>query len=142
MINEDENIPGTSIVVPIRYPPKPASVDTLREARAIADRFEDAHLYILHVNIVQKNEAVSRAELSSAVRRAVGPLSNASYHVRDAFLVEESILYEAVQLQADYVVIGKNRRARWQQLLMKHLSLTADIETFLQTHLEAELIVV
>lgn len=60
----------------------------------------------------------------------------------NAFLLEEAILYEAVQQDADYVVIGKKTKARWRQLLTDRLGIDIDLEAFLQHHLNATLLVV
>lgn len=129
-------------LVPLRYPLQERSVDTLRRALELADEHENAHLYILHVNLIHENEHVEREALVRAVEREFGSLDDATYHVRDAFLLEEAILYEAVQQDADYVVIGKDTRARWRQILTHRLDLDIDLEAFLQHHLNATLVVV
>lgn len=129
-------------LVPLRYPLQERSVGTLRRALELADEHENAHLYILHVNLIHENEHVEREALVRAVEREFGSLDDATYHVRDAFLLEEAILYEAVQQDADYVVIGKDTRARWRQILTHRLDLDIDLEAFLQHHLNATLVVV
>lgn len=135
-------MPEKLVLVPISYPLQSASVGTLRRAVEETDSLEDGHLYVLHVNLLHRSEDVDREDLRRAVERELGPLDNVSYHVRDAFLHEEAILYEAVQNDADYVVIGKDRRARWRQMLSKRLDLGVDLGEFLEEHLHAELIVV
>ncbi len=112
-------------------------------ARAIdlADELDDPHLYILHVNVLHEGEAVDRTDLRRAVEEAVDPPSNASCHVRDAYLIEEAILREASQQNADYVVIGKSMRARWRRLLADRLGVGVDLEAFLDNQLNAELVV-
>lgn len=131
----------TTILVPIRYPLKAANTRTLQRAIELAGEIGPAHLYVLHVNLIHRGEHVSRADLARAVQAEVGSLENASYHVRDAFLLEEAILYEVVQQNVDYVVVGKSLRSKWRRLLTAHLDTTVDLERFLRTHLEAELIV-
>ena len=129
-------------MVPLRYPLHERGVGTLQRALDLAAEHENAHLYILHVNLLHKNEHVDREALVRAVERAVGSLDNATYHVRNAFLLEEAILYEAVQQDADYVIIGKDTRARWRQILTHRLDMDIDLETFLRHHLNATLVVV
>lgn len=131
-----------TVVVPVRYPLEAASVRTLRRAIETAEDHERAHLYVLHVNLLHSGRHVSRRDLARAVEREVGPLENASYHVRDAFLLEEAILYEAVQQNADYVVVGRDRKASWRRILSERLGLRVDVEAFLAAHLDAKLVVV
>lgn len=129
-------------LVPLRYPLEEPGVRTLRQALELAAEHENAQLYILHVNLIHKNEHVERDALVRAVEREFGSLEHASYHVRNAFLLEEAILYEAVQQEADYVVIGADTRARWRQILAHRLDMDIDLEAFLQRHLTATLVVV
>lgn len=132
----------TGFLVPIRYPLRESSVRTLKRAIELGDEYESAHLYILYVNLLHKGEHVEREELVRAVGREFGSLPNASYHVRNAFLLEEAILYEAIQQDVDYVVIGKDTRARWRQILSDRLDIDTDLEVFLQRHLNTKLVVV
>ena len=129
-------------LVPVRWPLGERSVATLRRAVELAADHEDAHLSVLHVNLLYGDERVGRADLAAAVERELGPLSNATCHVRNAFLLEEAILYEAVQQDADYVVIGRDTRAKWRQILTDRLDIDIDLEAFLREHLQAELVVV
>lgn len=129
-------------MVPLRYPLHERGIGTLRRALELAGEHENAHLYVLHVNLIHEDEHVERRDLARAIEREFGSLDNATYHVRSAFLLEEAILYEAVQQDADYVVIGRDTRARWRQILTDRLDLDTDLETFLQRHLGAKLIVV
>ena len=129
-------------LIPIRYPFEERSVRTLKRAIELANDHETTHLYILHVNLLHQDEHVKRGDLVRAVEREFGSLANASYHVRNAFLLEEAILYEAVQQDADYVVIGKDTKARWRQILTDRLDIDVDLEAFLQHHLNAKLVVV
>lgn len=132
----------TIVLVPVRYPLKAPNVATLRRAADLAAQCDEIHLYILHVNLLYNDEDVSRMDLQRAIEQAVGPLPNASYHVRDAFLLEEAILNEACYQNADYVVIGRSLRSRWHQLLATRLGMTVDLETFLKQHLDGNLVVV
>lgn len=133
---------ATVILVPISYPLNSSSLRTLQRATELARSVNGPHLYILHVNLLHKDENVRRDALRREVEEEVGPLDNTSYHIRDAFLLEEAILYEAVQQNADYVIIGKDTRARWRQVLTTRLDMDVDLQAFLQRHLNAELIVV
>jgi len=132
----------TTILVPVRYPLRTASVQTLQRAAEIAAERNGTHLFVLHVNLIQAGEDVSRSELQRSVESKAGPLPTASYHVRDAFLLEEAILNEVGHQNVDYVVIGRSRRARWRRLLANWLGIGVDLEAFLQKHLSGELIVV
>jgi len=132
----------TLILVAVSYPLKEQSVRTLQRAIELADDQGDAALAILHVNIIYKNEHVTQEDLARAVEREVGPVANATYDVRDAFLLEEAVLYEAVQQKADSVVIGKDTRAWWRRILSHRLGIDVDLEVFLQNHLNATLVVV
>ena len=129
-------------MVPLRYPLRERGVGTLQRALKLATEHENAHLYVLHVNLIHNNEHVERKDLVRAVEQKFGSLDNATYHVRRAFLLEEAILYEAVQQDADYVIIGKDTRARWRQVLADRLDVDIDLEAFLQRHLGAKLVVV
>lgn len=137
-----EKMTKTIIMCPIRYPLKPPSVRTLKRTIDLAEQIGAAQIHILHINILHKGEKVDQVELSKAVTQTVGSLPNADYNIQDGFLLEESILHEAVQLRADYVVIGKSRRSRWRRLLGDRIAGNVDLETFLQNHLDSELVVV
>lgn len=130
------------ILIPVRYPLREDSVRTLKRAVELAEGNENAHLYILHVNLLHRGEHVERDDLVRAVEREFGTLADASYHVRNAFLLEEAILYEAVQQDVDYVVIGRDTKARWRQILADRLDIDTDLEVFLERHLNATLVVV
>lgn len=132
----------TIILVPVRYPLQEENVRTIKKAIEIAEQQGDAELSILHINVIHENEKVTRDDLVRAVKRKFGRLANATYEVRNSFLLEETILYEAVQQKADYVVIGKDRRARWRQILSFVLGTDVHLERFLEEHLNANLVVV
>ncbi|WP_228546265.1 hypothetical protein [Halegenticoccus tardaugens] len=94
------------------------------------------------MNLLHKGEHVERKDLVRAVEREFGSLPNVSYHARNAFLLEEAILYEAIQQDVDYVIIGKDTKARWRQILSDRLDIDTDLEAFLQRHLNTKLVVV
>ena len=56
----------TLVVVPVRYPLSRHSRATLDRAIDVAAE-QDADLTVLHVNLYQNDEAVSRTELKNAV---------------------------------------------------------------------------
>jgi len=85
----------TLVVVPVRYPLTAHSAATLREGVRVADE-RDADLRVLHVDLFQQGGGVSRQDLKRAVERRIGRLDRARYAVRRGFLVEETILEEAV----------------------------------------------
>lgn len=128
------------VVVPVRFPLTERSCRTLDHAIAVADE-RDADLIVLHVNLYQSGNSVTRAELKRAVQREFGILSRARYVVRSGFLVEESILNEVAEERADVVVIGQRQAGRWRRMMRKILD-DPDIERFLREKLECEIITV
>lgn len=132
----------TRILVAIRYPLEAESVKTLQRAIELADEQDPAELSILHINALHRKEDVTKQALIHAVEEELGPLENATYNVINAFLIEEAILQEAIQQEAAYVVIGADTRGRWRQILTHRLNIDVDIESFLEHHLNAQLVVV
>lgn len=130
------------ILVTVPYPLCTSGVRTLHRAIQLRDQIGDGHLVVLHINLRQKGEYTNQEELVRAVRQTVGRLEGTSYHVRSTFFLEEAILYEATQQEADYVVIGKTTRGRWRRALSSRLGLAVDLESFLRRHLDSELVVV
>lgn len=130
------------ILVAIRYPLKEQSIRTLQRAIELAEDQGNANLSILHINALHHNEHVTKQALANAVEREFGSLANATYHVRDAFLLEEAILYESIQQKAKYVVIEEDTRGKWRQILTHRLQIDVDVEAFLREQLNAHLIVV
>ena len=133
---------GQTLLVPIRVPLTDAGRHTVRHAIEHATSLGGAHLYVLHVNVVHDGDRVSRADLQRSVEAEFGPLEDASYHVRQSFLLEEAILDEAIQQDVDAVIIGRSRRRRLRRILEHRLDLSVDLESFLGQHLEADLVVV
>lgn len=131
-----------TLLVPIRVPLKEPGKRTVTHAVDRAAELGGAHLYILHVNLLYRDESVTRPELARHVEETTGPLPDASYHTRETFFLEEAILDEASHLEPDYVVIGRSRRRRWRRLLANRLGTSVDLESFLRRHLDAELVVV
>lgn len=128
------------VVVPVRYPLSRHSERTLKRAIDIADD-RDAELTILHVNLYQNGQGVTRSELKRAVERTVGSVPNARYVIRGGFLVEETILDEIAAEDAEVVVIGHKQAPRWRRALAR-LTSDPDIETFLKERLDCTVITV
>jgi nucleotide-binding universal stress UspA family protein len=130
----------TQVVVPVRYPLSENSRATLEEAASLADEEEGA-LIVLHVNLYQNGERVSRRDLKSAVESAIGPRKRTRYVVRSGFLVEETILDEVVAERADVVVIGRKQVSRWRRMV-RRLTDDPDIERYLREKVDAEVVTV
>jgi nucleotide-binding universal stress UspA family protein len=128
----------TLVVVPVRYPLSEHSRATLERAIDLAEE-EDAELTVLHVNLYQSDNRVTRTELKKAVEREFGRLEFARYVVRDGFLVEETILDEVAEEQADFVVIGQKQASRWRSMVRRLVD-DPDIEDFLRRELECRVI--
>lgn len=130
----------TLVVVPVRYPLTSHSRATLAEAIRVAeDRAAD--LTVLHVNLYQDNDGVTRTELKRAVEREFGQVPRTRYAVRRGFLVEETILEEVAAEEADVVVIGSKQAGRWRRTLRRFLD-DPDIESFLREKLDCTVITV
>jgi len=128
----------TLVVVPVRYPLSRHSRATLERAIEVA-REHDADLTVLHVNLYQNDETVTRAELKSAAEAVFGRLDRARYVVRPGFLVEETILDEVAAENADYVVIGQKQAGRWRRMVRQLID-DPDIEGFLRRELDCDVI--
>ncbi|MGQ4555311.1 universal stress protein [Halobellus sp. GM3] len=130
----------TRVVVPVRYPLTKHSRATLSEAIRIAEE-RSAELTVLHVDLYQENNGVTRAGLKRAVESTLGPLDRTRYVVRRGFLVEETILEEVAADDADIVVLGAKQAGRWRRMLRRFLD-DPDIETYLREKLECTVITV
>ncbi len=128
------------VVVPVRYPLTSHSRETLSQAIELADN-RDGDLSVLHVDLYQDSRDISRAELKRSVESEFGRLQNARYIVRKGFLVEETILEEIANEDADVVVIGHKQEGQWRRMIRKLVS-DPDIESYLRQRLECELVVV
>lgn len=129
-----------TVLVPVRYPLSEHSKRTLSRAIDIAEQRE-GDLVILHINVYQNGERVTRSELKRAVEREFGSSPDARYVIREGFLVEETILEEVARESPAVVVIGHKQVGRWQRALKRLLN-DPDIAEFLRTRIDAELEVV
>ena len=128
------------VVVPVRYPLSKRSRRTLERAIEIA-RTRDAALTVLHVNLYQNGKKVTRVDLKNAVEKAFGRVDRARYVVRTGFLVEESILDEVAAEDADVVVIGSKQASRLRRIFQRFTN-NPDIDRYLRSHLDCEVITV
>lgn len=128
------------VVVPVRYPLSRHSRETLSRAIDLAEE-RDADLSVLHVDLYQNSHDVSRSELKRSVEREFGTVPNTRYIVRKGFLVEETILEEIVNEDADVVVIGHKQEGRWRRMIRK-LVADPDIESYLRERLDCDLVTV
>lgn len=128
----------TRVIVPVRYPLSSHSKRTLRSAVEVA-REREAALTVLHVNLYQSGQHVTRSDLKRAVERELGALPNARYVVRPGFLVEETILEEIAAEGADVVVIGRKQVGRWRSTVRRLVG-DPDIEDFLREELNAQIV--
>ena len=128
------------VVVPVRYALSKHSRRTLERAIEVA-REREAALTVLHVDLYQNGKKVTRLDLKNAVERAYGRLENTRYVVRTGFLVEESILDEVAAEQADAVVIGSKQASRLRRIFQRFTD-NPDIDRYLRSHLDCEVITV
>lgn len=129
----------TLVVVPVRYPLTSHSRRTLRRGIREAEE-RDADLTVLHVNLYQDGERVTRTDLKRAAEEAVGPIERARYVVRRGFLVEETILEEVAAEGADVVVIGRRQAGRWRRTFRRLID-DPDVERYLTEKLDCEVLV-
>lgn len=121
----------TTILVPIRYPLTAASARTLREAGRIAREREPAELLAIHVDLFQHNGDTGKRELSRAVAAVLDDVE-VGVITRRGFFVEEVLLEEAQALEADVIVVGASRRARWRRLIRRLLGNDPAVGTYLR----------
>lgn len=123
----------TMILVPIRYPLTDASARTLAAAGRVAHDNAPADLMVLHVNLYQTGDNTETTEFTRAISSTLEDV-DASVNTRQGFLIEEVILEEATQLEADIVVVGANQQTTWRHLLRRLLGNEPAIGSFLREH--------
>lgn len=128
------------IVVPVRYPLSKQSRATLEKGTEVA-RERDGELVVLHINLYQNGDRISRHTLKSAVERttSIGPHPQTRYVVRDGFFVEETILDEVANQAADIVVVGSDQASHLGRLV-RRLRDDPDVERYLREKLDCEVI--
>ncbi len=127
------------LLVPVRYPLNGHSRETLEHAVEMADG--DDEFVVLHVNLYQSSNDVSRRDLRRQVQNAVGEI-DATYVVRKGFVVEESILEEALNSDVDVVVVGRNRSGKLRRAMRRMVGNDPRIEEFLDRNFDARIEVV
>lgn len=128
----------TSILVPIRYPLTDQGARTLAAAGRMAQEYDPADLTVLHVNLIQNGRSTKTEELTEAISSALDDVE-ALVTTRQGFLVEEVILEEAAQIDADVIVVGANQRAIWRRFLSRLLGNSPEVGSFLRTHTTNEI---
>lgn len=128
------------VVVPVRYPLTRHSKETLETAIEMADE-RDGGLTVLHVDLYHDSTDVTRVDLKRSVEREFGSLSNVRFVVKKGFLVEETILEEVANEDADVVVIGHKQAGRWRRMIRKLIA-DPDVESYLRERVECELVTV
>lgn len=132
------------ILVPVRYPLTKNSRGTVERALELKrdaeqdDEAEVPELVFLHVDLFQNEGDVSRKQLRREVEREFDT-GNASYVVRSGFLVEETILDEAANRDADVIVIGRTRSGKLRRALRRLIGNDPDIEKFLRKNLDVRI---
>ena len=130
----------TTVLVPVRYPLSNHSASTLEKAVDLATELE-AELIVLHVNLYQNGDHVTRTQLKRAVESVVGPLPFVRYSITQGFIVEETILEEIASEKADVVVIGHKQLSRWRRAFNRLVD-DPDIADYLGKNVDCEVHVV
>lgn len=121
----------TTILVPIRYPVTDQGARTLAAAGRLAQEHAPADLRVLHVNLLQNGHTTRTQELTDAISSTLDDV-DAVVTTRKGFLLEEVILEEASQINADVVVVGANQQAFWRKLLGRLLGNGTEVVSILR----------
>lgn len=98
-------------------------------------------LIVLHVNLYQNGDNVTRSQLKRAVEEVVGRLPFVRYSITQGFLVEEAILEEVASERAETVVIGHKQLGRWRRAFNRLVD-DPDIADYLEERVDCDVIVV
>lgn len=120
-------------MVPIRDPSLRQSRRTLERASELAKEY-DAHLLVLHINLLHHSKKRSTADVRRLVEDVVEDV-DVSYVTRQGFLVEEIIFDEVTSSEVDILVVGQSQRRPWRRTLDRLLGTGQDIGLYLQTRL-------
>jgi len=131
------------LLVPVRYPLTQNSRSTIECALELKQEEEGegaeiVKLIFLHVDLFQHEGNVSRNDLRREVESEFDA-SDASYVVREGFIVEETILDEAANKEVDVIVVGKNRSGKLRRTLRRLVRNDPDIENYLRKNLDVRL---
>ncbi|MCX2818828.1 universal stress protein [Haladaptatus sp. F3-133] len=126
-------------LVPVRYPLTGNSRRTVERALELRNEEEDdVDLVFLHVNLFQNERKATRRGLRREIQDEFD-VTDASYAVRKGFLVEEAILEEAANREAEVIVIGRTRSGRLRRALRRLIRNDPDIENFLRDNLDVRI---
>jgi len=129
------------ILVPVRYPLTESSRKTVKRAVEIKDSSEEpVDVTVLHVNLIQSGDSVSREDLRRDVKAEFD--LGATYVVRKGFLMEETILEEAGRKELDMILIGKSRSGRLRRVFDRLVDRDPDLEAFLRENLNISIEVI
>lgn len=128
---------AVTVLAPVRYPLTEKSKNTVRRAIEIVEERPETHLVVLHVNLLQRGDHVTRADLRQTVKRDFGNV-DADYRVRDGVMLEEALIDEAARSNADVVVIGEDDENRLLESIQRILGADADLESALREQLDVE----
>lgn len=131
----------TTILVPIRYPLTDESARTLAAAGRLAQQYSPADLLVLHVNLFQSNENIQTEELTHAISSVLDDVT-ANVITRRGFFVEETILEEAVDIEADFVVVGVGQTAIWRKLIRRVIGNEPAVGSYLQANVTSDVEVI
>ena len=123
----------TTILVPIRYPLTDQGAQTLAAAGRMAQENAPAALNVLHVNLFQNGKNIQTEELTRAISSTLDDVK-ALVTTRQGFLVEEVILEEATQIDADIIVVGTNQQTVWRRFVRRLLGNDVEVGSFLRDH--------
>lgn len=130
------------VLVPVRYPLNKNNRSTLARGFELAEE-NDSEVVVLHVNLFQQMQDVTRADLRREVEEEFGDVAvNVSYVIREGFLIEESILEVAANVKADVIVIGRSRSGRLRRAMRRLIGNDPGIESFLRDKLDVDIEVV
>jgi nucleotide-binding universal stress UspA family protein len=129
------------VLIPVRYPLTPVNERAIRRGLDLVAGHDDPELMIFHLNEIQTDRRIGREKLRNAVESVFDGIE-ASYIVRDGFLVEEAVLEEAIRLEVDLIVLSGERQRRWRRILESVLDIDANPECFIRdkTGIEVEVV--
>lgn len=130
----------THVLVPVRYPLSETSRQTVETAVEVT-RERGGELTVLHVNRSDLDRRVTRTMLKTAVERVIAADIDVRYVVRRGPLVEETILEEVTEEDADIVVVGRGRSGIIGRVI-RLLFDEPNVETYLRNRHSGEILAV
>jgi nucleotide-binding universal stress UspA family protein len=129
------------VLIPVRYPLTDNNRRAIERGIDLVNGHENPELLVFHLNELQSDQRIGRKTLREAVEAEFDGI-DASYVVRDGFLVEEAIIEEAIRLEMDYIVLSTYRRNRWTQLFEAILGIDERPEQLIRERTGIELEVI